>query len=81
MWSFTTTSTTYITADGRKVRKVRKKKVTIEDGSFDSSRRESEVEISEISTTLNLDSSRFNNPNTNAISDGKEVIVLISFSI
>ena len=49
------TSTTYITADGKKVRKVKKKKVTIEEGSLSGSRRESEVEITEMSTTLNDD--------------------------
>lgn len=72
--SVTTTSTTYITADGRKVRKVKKKKVTIEEGSLNGSRRESEVEISEISSTLNTESTQNVDPNTNAITDGKEVI-------
>ena len=53
----TVTSTTYITAEGKKVRKVKKKKVTIEEGSLNGSRRESEVEITELSTTMNEDSS------------------------
>lgn len=49
----TVTSTTYITPEGKKVRKVKKKRVTIEEGSLSGSRRESEVEITEMSTTMN----------------------------
>lgn len=52
----TVTTSTYITAEGKKVRKVKKKKVTIE-GDLNGSRRESEVEITELSTTMNEDSS------------------------
>lgn len=52
----TVTSTTYITPEGKKVRKVKKKKVTIEEGSLSGSRRESEVEITELSTTMNEES-------------------------
>lgn len=47
------TTSTYITAEGKKVRKVKKKRVTIEEGSLNGSRRESEVEITELSTTMN----------------------------
>jgi len=47
------TTSTYITAEGKKVRKVKKKKVTIEEGGVNGSRRESEVEIQELSTTMN----------------------------
>lgn len=70
--SVTTSSTTYITADGRKVRKVKKKKVTIEESSLNGSRRESEVEISEISSTLNSDSTSSQNVDSNvpAITEG-----------
>lgn len=49
----TVTTSTYITAEGKKVRKVKKKRVTIEEGSLNGSRRESEVEITELSTTMN----------------------------
>jgi hypothetical protein len=49
----TVTTSTYITAEGKKVRKVKKKKVTIDEGGANGSRRESEVEITELSTTMN----------------------------
>jgi len=49
----TVTTSTYITAEGKKVRKVKKKRVTIEEGGLNGSRRESEVEITELSTTMN----------------------------
>lgn len=49
----TVTTSTYITAEGKKVRKVKKKRVTIDEGGADGSRRESEVEITELSTTMN----------------------------